>query len=133
MKNSFLLWAAIFGMLNVVLGAFSAHMLQSMLTPEQLHSYETGVRYQMYHALALLVVGILLVSWPTSSYLRSAGRLFIIGVLLFSGSIYLLNLRHLLGLDGIQKFIGPITPIGDLLLIGGWLSLAWAVISARKA
>ena len=107
-----------YAFLGVILGAFGAHALKEQLTPDRLASFETGVRYQMYHALALLVVA-LLFQYLDERILKIVGWLFAVGVLLFSGSIYLLACRDMIGLTT-YKWLGPITPIGGTLLIIGW-------------
>ena len=108
-----LISGAVFGMLAVIFGAFGAHALKKVLNNEQLKSFETGVKYQMYHALVLLFVG---------NYFIEPNQLmswcFVIGVLLFSFSIYGLVLSDAKGKK--MKFLGPITPLGGLLLIVGW-------------
>ena len=111
----------------VILGAFGAHGLRSRISAEQLSSFETGVRYQLVHALALLFTG-LLASRIDASGLRNSVYLFIFGTLLFSGSIYLLATRELTGLDSWKGFLGPITPIGGLLLIIGWCVLFYSIL-----
>jgi uncharacterized membrane protein YgdD (TMEM256/DUF423 family) len=122
----FLIAAAIFGLTGVVLGAFGAHGLKGVLTADQLASYETGVRYQLLHAVVLLVVATLLPR-TDALLLHWAGYLFISGIILFSVSIYLLALRNQLGITTWQ-WLGPITPLGGLCLIAGWLTLAiWAI------
>lgn len=108
--------AAIFGMLSVIFGAFGAHALKKILSSEQLQSFETGVKYQMYHAIVLLVLGS---SGIVISY--SIYYCFTIGIVLFSFSIYGLVLSDSKGKK--LKFLGPITPIGGLLLVVGWLLL----------
>ena len=105
---------AFIALLAVILGAFGAHALKAHLTPEQLASYETGVRYQLYHAFALIFVALLHDRAGIRATLPAA--LFTIGVLLFSGSIYLLAT---LG----WKWLGPVTPLGGLSLMAGWLGL----------
>ncbi len=116
MNHSAIIFGAIFGFLAIFLGAFGAHLLQKKLTKEQLQSFETGVRYQMYHAIVLLVLGFHLNTEITiDKYIIYS---FIIGVVLFSFSIYGLvissaNNRKL-------KFLGPITPLGGLFLALGW-------------
>lgn len=107
---------AIFGMLSVVFGAFGAHALKKILSEEQLKSFETGVKYQMYHALVLLLIGFN-VSNPTPAIIWC----FVVGIILFSFSIYGLILSDAKGKK--LTFLGPITPIGGLLLITGWLLL----------
>lgn len=131
MKNS-LLYAAILGGAAVVLGAFGAHALRETLAPERLQAYHTGVEYQFYHALALLAVGLLSgnASGAARPWLRRSALCLVGGTLCFSGSIYLLALRDFYpeGLRAVLlPVLGPITPIGGLLLIGGWLCLAVGV------
>ncbi|MEQ9188406.1 MAG: DUF423 domain-containing protein [Cryomorphaceae bacterium] len=112
-----LLLGSFFALTAVLLGAFGAHGLKDMLSTEQLLSFETGVRYQMYHALALIVlsmkgkeVHLIFAHWITAC--------FSVGIVLFSFSIYLLNLQEALGVS--LSWLGPVTPMGGLLLIAGW-------------
>ncbi len=116
----FLRLSAISGMLAVMLGAFGAHKLKEIISTEDIAIYETGIRYQFYHSFAILAVGILLYLKPTSLLIKS-GYAFAIGILLFSGSIYGLSLRKLGEVN--LNWLGPITPIGGLFLIMGWLLL----------
>lgn len=111
-----------FAGLAVLLGAFGAHGLRSKISPDQLESFETGVKYQFIHALALLILGLLTERLPAGGA-RWAYYLFTIGIILFSGSIYLLSTRDLLGIASWKSFLGPITPIGGLCLICGWIAL----------
>ena len=120
MRKTFLRLGSLFAMTAVILGAFGAHALKDAIAPEQLDTFETGVRYQFYHALALLSVGLLLY-WRKTNLLPWAGWLFVAGILLFSGSIYLLALRDLLQMN--VNWAGPITPIGGTLFILGWILL----------
>ena len=108
------------GMIAVILGALGSHALKEVLSPEQLESFTTGVRYQMTHVLLLMVV--LLTSYFNEDVKQTSFWLTIIGILLFSGSIYLLNLQELLGVK--LSFLGPVTPIGGLFLITNWGFLA---------
>lgn len=120
-----LLSGSFFAMLAVITGAFGAHYLKTMFSAEILGSFETGVRYQFYHALALLLTGILSLHLQ-SALLRRAAQLFIAGIVLFSGSIYLLcflKSNQVIGLQG----IGILTPLGGLCFIAGWLMLLLAV------
>lgn len=120
MNRKFLSAAAVLGGLSVVFGAFGAHYLKAKLDGDQLQTFETGVRYQMYHALALLLLSA--VSEKLSSkYLNYIFWCFLVGVLFFSGSIYLLACKNLLGIESIAKVLGPITPLGGLLFILGWI------------
>lgn len=111
---------AVFGFLGVAAGAFGAHALKARLAPELLAVFETGARYQMYHALALLASASAasLAGCPPGP-VRAAAWLFITGTLVFSGSLYIL------ALSGVKAW-GAVTPVGGLLLLGGWLSLAIA-------
>ena len=119
MNRKIILTAAFLGMTAIILGAFGAHALKQILNSEQLITFETGVKYQMYHALFLLFVGLL----PNVSE-KAKKMIFgfvVVGVLFFSGSIYLLATNEHLFFDA--KKIGFITPIGGLLLIVGWICL----------
>ncbi|CAL2088777.1 DUF423 domain-containing protein [Tenacibaculum sp. 190524A02b] len=116
MEQTLLIFGTIYGMLAVVFGAFGAHALKKVLTDEQLKSFETGVKYQMYHAIVLLVVGFNLKQFNTL-----LGWSFIVGIFLFSFSIYGLVLSDAKGKK--LRFLGPITPLGGLLLIIGWILL----------
>ncbi len=121
-------WGVIFCLLAVILGAFGAHALESLLSPDSLDSFKTGVRYQFLHGLTLLFLG-LLSQQVQSSLLDWGARLFISGTILFSGSIYLLTCRDILPIENVS-WAGPITPIGGTLLIVGWASLL--VLTFRK-
>ncbi len=109
--------------LAVALGAFAAHGLRARLSPEALQTFETGARYHMYHALALLAVAWAVTRWPGTA-VSVAGWLFIAGTLLFSGSLYLLAITGV-------RMLGAVTPVGGFAFILGWLALAWAAWSAR--
>ena len=125
MLRGFLLLAALFGFTGVGLGAFAAHALKSRLSPEYLAVFQTGVHYQMLHALALLVLAVLARQLP-GRLLLAAGSLFALGIVLFSGSLYALTL------SGISA-LGMITPLGGLAFLAGWLCLgmhAWRLSSA---
>ena len=121
--RTLLVTAAAAGGLAVILGAFGAHALKARLTPDQLLSFETGVRYQMYHAFALFACAWMLERGAAGA--GTAGGLMIAGMLLFSGSIYLLATRELTGLTS-YRWLGPVTPLGGLCLIAGWITLATA-------
>ena len=108
--------AALFGFLSVLIGAFGAHGLEDVLIENQrLETYKTAVNYQFYHTLALLLVGVLMMSNPSKYLIRSA-KMFVYGILFFSGSLYLLSLTN-------YTFIGVVTPIGGLFFIFGWFAL----------
>jgi uncharacterized membrane protein YgdD (TMEM256/DUF423 family) len=121
MDKTFLLLASIFGGLAVGLGAFGAHALGDRLGPSLLNTYEIAVRYQFYHALALVAVIVVLGRWPTASAAVVAGWLFVAGILIFSGSLYLLVFTGV-------RWLGAITPIGGVAFIAGWACLAWVAL-----
>lgn len=112
--------AIILGLVSIILGAFGAHALKAVLTEQQLISFETGVRYQMYQALFLLFVGS--TNLLTVKAKKITTILLVFGILFFSGSIYLLSTQHLFGLD--LSFLGPITPLGGLLIMISWIFCA---------
>jgi uncharacterized membrane protein YgdD (TMEM256/DUF423 family) len=121
MHTNFIKTAALLGALSIILGAFGAHALKEIFTSDILQVYETAVRYQMYHAFALLAAGILYKEF-TNKKIKLAGDLFIAGIILFSGSLYALcfiEYQHLSSL----LWIGAITPLGGLCFIIGWLLL----------
>jgi len=118
MDRLFFALGALSGFVAVALGAFAAHGLKSRLAPDLLATFEIGVRYQMYHALALLAAGWAQTRWPGAAA-TAGGWLFVTGTLLFSGSLYALSLTG-------QKWLGAVAPAGGLALLAGWLCLAWA-------
>ena len=127
MDKRILLVAAILGVTAIILGAFGAHGLKKVLSVEQLATFEVGVRYQMYHALFLLFVGMTQIIT-----LKEKAVLFylvLIGVLFFSGSIYILTTSTITGIK--SKIIGPITPIGGLFLILSWGYLFYAILMKK--
>jgi len=128
MEKKIFLVASILGLIAVVLGAFAAHGLRDALNTTSLESFQTGVRYQMYHAFFLFVVGLMPQLQP-----QQKKRLFwfvLLGVLLFSGSIYLLATNALTPID--FAFLGPVTPLGGLLLICAWGVLGFYLIKRKK-
>ena len=118
MDRTFLLAGAVAGLIAVGFGAFGAHGLRGRLTPEMLAVFETGVRYHMYHALALLLTAALIPHVQSKS-MAAAGWLFIAGIVLFSGSLYLLAVTGV-------TILGAITPIGGVAFLAGWACLAIA-------
>lgn len=114
--------ASIFGGLSVAGGAFGAHALKAQLTEKSLSTFELGTRYQMHHALVLLLVGLLWLQQPDSPWFSYASWAFIVGIVLFSGSLYGLSLSGI-------KILGIITPLGGVALIFGWALLAIAAFS----
>jgi uncharacterized membrane protein YgdD (TMEM256/DUF423 family) len=129
MHKGFLQTAAILGALAVALGAFGAHGLKKIVPPETITTFETGVRYQFYHVFALLAVAILFGSFPGRN-LQYAGVCFIIGIILFSGSLYILTALQAANTVGLRG-IGAITPIGGLFFIAGWICLFLGVSKGK--
>jgi len=115
---------AILGAAAVAIGAFGAHGLQARVAPEQLAVFEIGVRYHFYHALALVLLGLFAVVRPAASGLALAAWLFVAGIALFSGSLYVLVLTG-------TRWLGAVTPLGGLAFIAGWLAFARAALAAR--
>lgn len=121
MKLFFIL-GSVFAAMGVGLGAFGAHALRTMLTPEDLAIFEVGVRYQMYHALGLFAVAWASTQWQAAT-VSVAGWAFVVGIVIFSGSLYALVLSG-------QRWLGAITPIGGVAFILGWGLLAWTAMRA---
>jgi uncharacterized membrane protein YgdD (TMEM256/DUF423 family) len=121
LREIFFILGGFSGGVSVALGAFGAHALKSRLRPVRLETFETGVHYQMIHALALLGASYAASQWPASSFPSLAGWLFFAGTLLFSGSLYLLVLSE-------RRWLGAITPFGGLAFIAGWVCLALAAL-----
>lgn len=119
MSKTILLTASILLALAVAIGAFGAHGLKSQLTDEMLQTYKTGVEYHFYHALGLLLIGVMAVSFP-SDLLKWSAILLTAGIVLFSGSLYVLAITGI-------KTLGAVTPLGGLSFIGGWILLFLAV------
>lgn len=109
--------------LAVMFGAFGAHALKSRIAADMMEIFQTGVQYHVYHALGLLAVGVLALHFPDSGYLRWAGWLMLAGILLFSGSLYLLSMSGI-------RWLGAVTPLGGVSFIFAWILLVIAVIKA---
>lgn len=127
MEKKILLAACLLGFLAIIFGAFGAHALKKTLSPEQLNSFETGVKYQMYHALFLLFIG--LTQMITLKEKAILFYLILAGVIFFSGSIYILTTSAITGIK--SKIFGPITPIGGLFLILSWGYLFYAILTKK--
>ncbi len=128
-NKTFLITAFILGALAVGLGAFGAHGLKKIAAPEQLQTFETAVRYQFYHVFALTLAGIM-AYYTTSNMVYWSGILFIVGMVLFSGSLYMLTYFGI-SANTSMRWIGAITPIGGLSFIAGWLLLAFSVLKIK--
>lgn len=127
MSKNIIQTAAILGALAVILGAFAAHALKQHLDADQIAIFQTGVRYQYYHTFAILAVGLMAMKYP-DHLLKWSARAFLVGIICFSGSLYLLSSRFALGIES-WTWLGPITPIGGLFFIIGWILL---FISVKK-
>jgi len=127
MEKKILLTALCFGFVSIVLGAFGAHALKKVMNPDQLSSFEVGVRYMMYHALFLLFVGS--TSFLVPEQKSVVYNLAVAGTLLFSVSIFLLSTSGVTGMN--FKFLGPITPLGGVLLIASWCMAFFYIITKK--
>lgn len=123
MDRLFLIIGALSGAIAITLGAFGAHALRASLSPELLDTFETAVRYQMYHTLALLAVGLVIAKYSATGWLSASGWLFLVGTILFCGSLYLLAITN-------TRWLGAITPFGGIAFILGWLCLAVGIWQA---
>ena len=130
MHKRFTTTGALLGAIAVALGAFGAHGLKKIVPAETVQIFQTGVQYQMYHALALLLTG-LLYEKGSQKFARMAGVLFIIGIILFSGSLYLLTVGKAAETNSLEKS-GIITPFGGIAFIAGWLFLFLAVMKKSE-
>lgn len=135
MSSSRLITIGVFGAIAVSLGALGAHFLKSklstgLITPDQLNGFDTAVKYQMYHVFGMMAVVLLQQQNPNKFY-TWAYNSFLLGIVLFSGSLYFLTTRNLFGADWL-KILGPITPIGGLFFVAGWLFLVLAGINSGK-
>jgi uncharacterized membrane protein YgdD (TMEM256/DUF423 family) len=119
MAKVFITLASFSGLLAVAFGAFGAHALKNRLDDYAMGVFHTAVQYHFYHSLALLAVGVIALNYPHTALLRSSGWLFTLGIVVFSGSLYLLSLTGL-------RWLGAVTPIGGLAFIAGWACLAAA-------
>jgi uncharacterized membrane protein YgdD (TMEM256/DUF423 family) len=123
--------AALSGMFAVILGAFGAHLFKKILTPDEFHTFDIGIHYHYYHTFALAIVAIL-GRYVSHRWTSMAAWLFLFGTILFSGSLYMLSIVNHMGMAELTKVFGPITPIGGLLLIGGWLAMFRAAFEYKK-
>lgn len=135
MQKRFLVFSGFSGAIGVALGAMAAHFLKSkletgLITESNLQAFETAAKYQLYHSLALFAIAIFVDKFD-SKLIAKAGYCFMAGIVLFSGSLYLLTTAKLMGL-GDMRWLGPITPIGGVFFITGWLLIAFAGMKKNK-
>jgi uncharacterized membrane protein YgdD (TMEM256/DUF423 family) len=124
-QKNILLLGIVMAATAVILGAFGAHGLKKIVTPEQLDVFKTGVQYHFYHAIGLILVG-LIAQHIEHNFIRKAAWIFFFGILAFSGSLYIMTLFYALNTEGV-KWIGAITPIGGALFIAGWIMLGLGI------
>jgi uncharacterized membrane protein YgdD (TMEM256/DUF423 family) len=120
LSKLFIFLGSVSAMLAVILGAFGAHALKKQLNADMLAVFQTGVQYHFYHAFGLLAVGLLALHLPDSTLLKYSGWLMFIGIVIFSGSLYILSITD-------QRWLGAITPIGGVAFIAAWALLAFAI------
>jgi uncharacterized membrane protein YgdD (TMEM256/DUF423 family) len=135
MQKRFLVFSGFSGAIAIALGAMTAHFLKSklssgLITETNLQTFETAARYQLYHSIALLIVALLVKSLD-NKLVSKAGYCFMVGIVLFSGSLYLLATANLMGLSNIN-WLGPLTPTGGLFFIIGWLLLGFAGLKSNR-
>ncbi|MDB6060035.1 MAG: hypothetical protein JWM78_138 [Verrucomicrobiaceae bacterium] len=124
MAKIYLLIGALNGFIAVALGAFGAHGLKQRLSADLLAVYQTGVQYHFYHTFALLIAAALMLYWPQNNLLRWSALLFCVGIVIFSGSLYVLSLTGI-------RWLGAVTPLGGVAFLAGWIALAVAVWKAE--
>ena len=129
MHRTFLILAAVIAAITVGLGAFAAHALKDLVSDKAIATFETAVKYQFYHVIALFIVGILYRQYR-NGFVLNAGRCFLFGMLLFSGSLYALSIVQAMVSPGL-RWVGAITPIGGLLFISGWLLLGFGILKGK--
>ncbi len=135
MKKTILFFASISGALAVALGAMAAHGLKEkistgLITEQNLQTFETAAKYQMYHSIVLLVIGFVIDKYH-NNLLKKAAHCFMAGIVLFSGSLYLLSTAKLIGIP-YTNWLGPITPIGGLFFIAGWILMGVSALKLQK-
>jgi len=128
MSRKIIITAAVFGLLGVIAGAFGAHGLDPLLTLKQKEVWRTAVQYQFYHVFALLFLSFFN---GDEKLIKTSNYLFTFGIICFSGSLYLLACADVLGISNLMKVIGPVTPLGGLLFIAGWVTLALAALRKK--
>jgi uncharacterized membrane protein YgdD (TMEM256/DUF423 family) len=125
LSRQFLIFSSILLALAVAFGAFGAHIVQDMLTPERFAVYQTGVQYHFYHALGLMMIGLAAMHLPESNLLMWSGYSMLLGIVIFSGSLYLLTLTD-------TGWLGAVTPVGGVAFISGWILFALAAVRQQS-
>jgi uncharacterized membrane protein YgdD (TMEM256/DUF423 family) len=131
MQNKFIVFGALFMALGVTAGAFGAHILKDKLSLYELSIYEKAVHYQMIHALGLIFIGLYSMQ-NSDKKIKWAGNFLVIGIILFSGSLYLLSVRNISFTGNISAILGPMTPIGGLSFVFGWILLFWSALTFKQ-
>ncbi len=129
--RTYIIWGAAFAALAVLLGAFGAHGLKNLVGPERVAIYETGITYHFYHSFALILLGLSIEHFGINALLKWSARCFMVGLLFFSGSLYLLAIREVLTLLPVM-ILGPMTPIGGVFFVLGWVLMAVGLSRSRK-
>ena len=127
--KTLILITTVLGALSVIMGAFGSHVLKSQIGPKSFSAFETAVQYQFYHTLAIFCTALLYRSYRIKG-LFFIGLFFLGGIALFSGSLYILALKDIIGLEN-TKYIGLLTPLGGLALIGSWMAIFFTVIRIK--
>lgn len=132
MAKNYLILVGVLGVLAVSLGAFGAHTLSALVTKKSLSAFQTGVQYHFYHTFTIFGTALLISKSNHPNLMKKAILAFIVGIILFSGSLYLLACSKILGINHLNKIIGPITPIGGVAFIIGWSLLIYAGFTETK-
>ena len=127
MKKQFQITGSQFAMISVIFGAMGSHILEDFLEPHELEIFDVGVRYMLYHALALILFSF--INYANTSMQKAVYFIFTIGICLFSGSLFVLSFRSIISIP--IQFVGPITPLGGTLLIVGWVVNIWGVLKSK--
>lgn len=132
MLRTYLVIASFSMAVAVILGALGAHALADVLSATQLESFKTGVKYHIYHSLAIFIIILIPDSYLSIKNKSLIALLFSLGIFFFSFSIYLLSMRSVLGIEGLASYLGPVTPMGGLVLIVAWVILAFSILKKKN-